>query len=74
VANSQQKFVLRAQIFSQAHQKIIICTAKVAISTFSHTLGILLSFFWRENWFKFWNLRHQQKTEKVIKYFNLLFV
>ena len=28
-----------------AHHKNIICAAKIAISTFSHTLGILLSFW-----------------------------
>jgi len=33
------------QIICSAHQKNIICTAKIASSTFSHTLGLLLSFW-----------------------------
>jgi hypothetical protein len=43
-ANSWQKFVLRAQNFIICTEENSICTAKIAISIFSHTLGIFLSF------------------------------
>ncbi len=38
-----KKFVLHTKKISFALQKNSICTAKIVISTFSHTLGILLS-------------------------------
>jgi len=83
----RQKFVLCAEKKFPAHQNCIICTAKnsiytakIAISTFSHTFGILLSFSHTFSFFPILSqlLAHcanlsisdQSKTGLVFNYFN----
>jgi hypothetical protein len=84
----RQKFVLCAQKKIFQHTKNIsfalhknsICTAKIAISTFSHTFGILFSFWHTFSYFPILSqlLAHcanlsksdQSKTGLVFNYFN----
>jgi len=47
-----KKFVLHTKKIAFVLQKNSICTAKIAISTLSHTLGILLSFWHTFSYFR----------------------